>query len=190
MAKNGRPRVGPRPVLKDPIVDPVRIEISPVGSAMMELDPQVAAGLCQPFSGRARTVLLALLQGWSRTQAAAFAGVTDSAVRQWGQQDRAFSEAVEAAQSLGFARGPESELYKRAFAGEEDRGSMRALELIIKARSPEYREKVQTRLDVVHHAERMMGAMADGWRDDTLPSSNGPDQAIIEGESTPQTQSD
>ena len=154
---------------------PIATTISPEGQITISLPPEAVRGFLTPFSGRARVVLAGLLQGYSRGMAAAAAGISNETVRLWGKKDPEFARALEQAREWGFSRGPESELFRRAFAGEQDRGSMRALELIVKAGSPEYREKVQQRLDVVHHAERMMATLADGWRDDTLPSSTSPE---------------
>lgn len=129
---------------------------------------ETLADLLRPFDGRRRVFLVALLNGYSKAMAAANAGVTPRCAQLWAKRDPEFGGAVAMAQHFGFASVVEPELYRRAFAGPKDRGSMRALELILKARDPSYREKQQVELDVIHRAEEATRRLIDGWdRGDT-----------------------
>ncbi len=131
--------------------------------------------LISPFDGKRRAFLVGLLNGRSRTMAAAGAGVTVRCIQLWTRADDEFREAARTAEHLGFAGVIESELYRRALAGEKDRGSMRALELVVKSRDAAYREKAQVTLDVVQHAEEALHRVVDGWDDDspTAPAGEG-----------------
>jgi len=120
-------------------------------------------GLVAPFDGKRRAVLTALLNGSSKSMAAAGAGVTPRSVQLWEKADEAFRNAVAAAEQIGFAGVIESELYRRALAGQEDRGSMRALEMVVKSRDAAYREKSQISLEVVQRAEETHRRLVDGW---------------------------
>lgn len=120
-------------------------------------------GLLAPFSNRARHILVSLLRGYSIRMAAANVGLTDETVRLWGKKAPEFAQAVQRASNLGFSRTFERELHSRAMAGTDDRGSMRALEMVVKARAPEYREKQQVHMEVVHRAEQALGGMVQGW---------------------------
>lgn len=65
---------------------------------------------------------------------------------------------------VGFAAGPEAELYRRALAGPSDPGSMRALEMVLKSRSPAYQEKHPFEKDSIAEAGRAITALATGWQ--------------------------
>ena len=119
--------------------------------------------LLSPFDGRRRAFLTGLLNGRSRSMAAAGAGITLRSIQLWEKADPAFREASITAEQIGFAGVIESELYRRALAGQEDRGSMRALELIVKSRDAAYREKSQVTLDVVQRAEEAGLRFVEGW---------------------------
>lgn len=136
------------------------------GDFRVELPEDVLRGLLEPFSTRARMVIVSLLRGYSQRMAAATAGIDDETVRVWGKRHPEFAQAVQKAASLGFSRTFERELHQRALAGPDDRGSMRALELVTKARAPEYREKQQIAMEVTHRAEIALGGMVQGWDDD------------------------
>lgn len=161
-----RPR-GPRPLGPYPSSDSVRLPDVAVGTVLAlvpwldDVGAAEIAGTLQPFNGRARTILLALLEGRSALAAAARAGVSTAAVDGW-RRDPEFSDAFDLCYSMGSAHF-EDELVQRALAGPDDRGSMRALELVVKARNPEYRDKAQVQMGVVH----VMGGIlrdAAGWR--------------------------
>ncbi len=93
------------------------------------------------FDGRRRAFLVALLNGYSKGAAAASVGVTARAVQLWAKKDDLFAEAVRYCEDIGFTAVIETELYRRAVAGTDDRSSMRALELVLKSRRSEYRDK-------------------------------------------------
>jgi len=132
-------------------------------------------GLLEPFSTRARMVIVSLLRGYSQRMAAATAGMSDEGVRLWGKAHPEFARAVREASNLGFSRTFERELHQRALAGPDDKGSMRALELVTKARAPEYREKQQIAMEVTHRAEIAMSGLVQGWSgDDAAPDSTQP----------------
>lgn len=143
-----------------------------------ELSPDMAAappgedlaGLLRPFNGRARIVLVQLLRGHSLTMAATTAGVTATTVARWRKMDPAWNDAVETALSWGFARVYESELYDRAL-DRGDRASGRLLELVLKSRSPDYRDKSQMRHEVIHRAEQAHADIVAGWSGDNEPAS-------------------
>lgn len=119
-------------------------------------------GLLGPFNGRARQILLSLLAGHSMGMAAASAGLSKSGLDVWRQRDQAFADAITMAYDMGFAANIEAEAYDRAM-DREDRASGRLLELILKARSPDYREKSQLQLEVVRRVDQAGAAMLAGW---------------------------
>ena len=108
--------------------------------------------LVDPFEGRQRVFLAALLSGQSRSLAAASAGVTPRTAQYWATKDRGFAKAANEAAQHGFATVIEPELYRRALAGTDDRSSMKALEMIVKQRDPSYREKSQEHMDPANRA--------------------------------------
>ena len=164
MPKRGPKPLGPRPL--DPVGKPVDIPAPVVELQDRGLNVGIPAeqisGLLAPFNGRARTVIIKLLAGWSRGMAAAAAGVDSDTVRDWEKRDPEFAQATAKALNLGFAAVYESELYDRAL-DRSDRGSMRALELVVKARSPEYREKNQLQIEVLQRVEQAGSNLLAGW---------------------------
>lgn len=120
-------------------------------------------GFLEPFGGRARVILMHLLAGYSRSMAATAAGISAETLRQKCKGDPELAEAVETAQSIGFSAVYEAELYDRAL-DRADRGSMRALELVVKSRSAAYRDKVAGQLDVVHRFDQSLTSIAGGWK--------------------------
>lgn len=139
--------------------DQVVIGETPTPNVPVEL----LTGLLRPFEGSARAILVALLGGQNRRMAALSGGVTGTTMREWIQRDRAFAEAVSLAEDIGLAGTFESELYRRAMAGTEDKGSIRALEMVLKARSADYREKAQVSMEVTHRAASAGQAMIEGY---------------------------
>ena len=120
------------------------------------------SGLLDGFNGRARRVCLLLLGGASLLQAAAGAALSRGTLDNWRQGNAAFQRAVGLCLDLGSALY-EGELHSRALAGPDDRGSMRALELVVKARNPDYRDKQQIQMGVLHVFKQGLsdaGAMA------------------------------
>lgn len=125
------------------------------------------SGLLDEFSGRARRVCLLLLGGASLLQAAAGAALSRGTLDNWRQGNAAFQRAIGLCLDLGSALY-EGELHSRALAGPDDRGSMRALELVVKARNPDYRDKAQVQMGVIHVFKQALSD-AGGWRGEALP---------------------
>jgi hypothetical protein len=150
------------------------LEVSYVGEGqpwLVTVPAEAVGRLLQPFGGTRRAYLAALLNGKSKSAAAAAAGITTRCAQYWTKRDQEFARAVETAAEVGFSTVIEAELYNRALAGRADRGSMRALELVVKSRAPAYRERSQAQLDVVRHAQEALQRLAQGWdqADDEVP---------------------
>lgn len=119
---------------------PLRIEYQGTNDSwVVDVDPALIAKLLEPWESWQRTFLVGLLNGLSKTKAAARAGITVRTTQLWQKKDRAFAEAVANCEAIGIGTVLEPELYRRALAGKSDAGSMRALELVLKSRCPEYR---------------------------------------------------
>ena len=133
------------------------------GAFQVLIPGEAITGLLRPFNTRARSVLVSLLRGYSLGMAAAAAGISTDSVALWGRNEPSFAHAVVQARDLGFRRTQEPELYRRAMAGEGDRGSMRALELIVKARDSAYREKSQIAMEITHKAGESLTRLVGGY---------------------------
>lgn len=72
---------------------------------------------------------------------------------------------IEIAEGMGTAHY-ETELYRRAMAGAADRGSVRALEIVLKARDPQYRDRLQVQHSAMLEGERAVSRLTSGWADD------------------------
>jgi hypothetical protein len=160
-------QLGPYPI--DGLTpEPIPLDILPARvtdqTTGLTLDMSEVRGVLTPFNGRARTFLLALLRGASRTRASMAAGVDIDTVRAWEKREEEFRKASSRCANLGFASVFEAELESRAMAGPDDRGSMRALELVVKARGPEYREKSQLAIDVQVRAQEATHSLGGGWQ--------------------------
>lgn len=131
----------------------------------VEVPVEYLAETLLPFDGRRRAFLVALLNGYSKGAAAASGGLSTRAVQLWAKKDADFAEAVRTCQGIGFAAVIESELYRRALAGTADNGSARALEVVLKSRRPEYREKHHYEVEVLAEAKQAIAAMVAGWRE-------------------------
>lgn len=137
-------------------------------------------GRLAPFNNRARILLVHLLRGWSRGMAAAQAGIAEQTLENWEKRQPTFREATVWASQTGFRRTFEPELYRRAMAGDADRGSMRALELVTKARDSAYRDKSQLQMEVVHRAGESLGRLVGGWDVIEAPATApNPDAPIV-----------
>ena len=141
---------------------PVVMGVSPQGFVSLDLDVETVTGLLQPFSGRARKAIEGLLNGMTFGMAYVNAGYTNESFRLARMRDPEFAAAVEKAADMGFRRVYERELYDRAL-DRNDRASGRLLELILKARSADYREKAQLQMSVIHAAADAFGS-AGGWK--------------------------
>lgn len=163
----GRFSHGPLPVVGEDIpgVDPAAVQRS--CPWMFPEDCEEIGGLIGRFNGRARRVLFALLEGKSLAQASAIAVIGRDTLDNWRRNVQEFGYAVTLCHDLGSALY-EGELHSRALAGPDDRGSMRALELVVKARNPDYRDKAQVQMGVIHVFKQALSD-AGGWRGEALP---------------------
>lgn len=130
-------------------------------------------GLLSACEGRAgvagRLIGMALMRGLPRRMACLKAGISRSSMDSWAKSDRELAELWRVCEDIGLSQTLEAELYSRAMAGPEDRGSARLLEIALKARMPEYNEKRTAMLDVVEKAAEAQASIAAGWQHRTLP---------------------
>lgn len=130
-------------------------------------DAQLIVGLLDGLRERAGEsgyrIGLALAAGQSRGMAALAGGLTRQGLAAWCKRDRSVAMLLDSCEQLGFSTVLESELYRRALNGESDRGSMRALELVVKARDATYRDKAQVQMEVVHRAQEAVAGAFGGW---------------------------
>ncbi len=159
-------RVG---VISEPLTlttGPSDIEITPVSwktpnglkRGLLRLARIHAAKLDNIGTQRLERCAAALLAGQSWAIAAASIGLSSRDLRKLRNSDRELGEWLETCEDLGFSNVIESELYSRAMGGPDDRGSIRALELLIKSRRQEYREKVAGEITVAHRVDAAFGA--------------------------------
>lgn len=157
-----------------PRLDAVSQSLSPsdeqtltAGGFDVAMDAGQVAGLlatCRSRAGEAyASIALRLLLGYSRTMAVVGSGVPIRTMNDHCMRDQQLSAALSECENIGFSRH-EAELYRRAHAGAEDRGSGRMLEMILKARGPQYREKYQVEHQHILAAEQATGAALAGWR--------------------------
>ena len=162
------------PVRSTPLPTPGAVRLGKAAPSGSELQREWIAGLLLPFSGRARAYLERLIEGLSGTLAAVRSGVSLATIDLWAQDDPEFAAAIGCCRLIGTAEGLEAELLSRAFAGEWDRHSMRALEVAIKAHVPQYREQSSVAGSLTVSFQQSMAAAVGGWR-----------QRVIEGVATP-----
>lgn len=86
--------------------------------------------------------------------------------------DPALREAYEVAESMAIAP-LEDELRSRALAGADDRGSMRALEIALKAADPRYRDAASLQLTVVGAASRAEADVQNRWQPAEIAAPSG-----------------
>lgn len=169
-AKIGRPPLGPladneTPVLISSEITTLAKNLSlDAGDFTVLTNAEEIRGLLGPFNARARHVLVSLLRGYSKRMAATMVGVDVDTLTRWGKSVPEFAQAMSKASDWGFSRTFERELYSRALAGPDDKGSMRALELVTKSRAAEYREKAQVQMEVIHRAQEAMSGAFGGWK--------------------------
>ena len=96
---------------------------------------------------------LNLSRGYPRQLAVVGSGWSVVQLTRACKADPDLDAALLAIEEAGFASGPLAELYRRAMAGSDDRGSLRALEIIVKARMPEYGEKFAHEHRLIRDAE-------------------------------------
>ena len=135
-------------------------------SPIQEMERGLLSALENHAGEQGRILGVALLSGKSLRIAATMAGFSPETIRQWLQKYPDVRYAVLTAEAIG-ASVFERELERRALAGSDDRGSVRALELVVKARMPEYRDKTQVQMDVVHKAESAVLDIVGDWRTST-----------------------
>lgn len=150
------------------VADALQLDIG--NGASISIPAEAVLELFQPFNGRARHVLASLLSGYSRKMAASRIGIDNETLQNWAKRVPAFAKALQQAEDWGFARIWESELYKRALAGPQDRHSGRLLELVVKARDAAYRDKSQLHMEITHVAQQAMHNAFGGWDADDLPA--------------------
>lgn len=155
----------------DPKFIPEVIYSGPSDPITVKVPAETIRGILSSFEGPPRAVLVGLFQGVSKGMAAARAGVSPSTLLQWERRDPAYAKAVSDALALGFAGVLESELYRRAMAGVDDRGSMRALELVVKARDSTYRDKAGLEVTLIHRAQEAEAALSSGWESEADPTT-------------------
>ena len=166
----GRPELGPLddsrtpPLLRRDVAE-LQTNLA-VGDGTFTVMPpsEQLWGLLAPFNTRARHIIVSLLRGYSHGMAATAAGVAENTMQRWMKAHPEFREAVGTASQMGFRRTFEPELYRRAMAGREDRGSMRALELVTKARDSAYRDKSQVQHEIITRAQESTAALTGGWQ--------------------------
>lgn len=134
------------------------------GEFRITVPSDVLVGLLAPFNTRARVILIHLLKGYSRGMSCVAAGVSEGALEAWEKKHPEFREATVSAYQMGFRRTFEPELYRRAMAGPDDRGSMRALELVTKARDSAYRDRSQIQHEIITRAQEATGSLTGGWQ--------------------------
>lgn len=122
-----------------------------------ELSADEKVGLIRRLGARAgvpgQKIGLNLLRGFPRQLALVGSGISIVQLNRMCKADPEFAADILACEESGFASGPLYELYRRAMAGAEDRGSLRALEIIVKARMPEYGEKFAHEHRLIRDAE-------------------------------------
>lgn len=138
------------------------------------IDVETMTGLLRLAESRARdsgrAIAAALLAGKPWRWAAMEGGVHPATLDKWTRADPELRQCLSLCEQMGFARTIESELYSVAL-DRSHRGQIRALELVAKARAPEYRDKHQVEMTVRHTAEQAQAAVTDGWHADNAPSS-------------------
>lgn len=92
------------------------------------------------YGTRAAALVASLLAGATFRSACVHAGVSVGTVQQHREKDPVFHELCAAAWDAGFQL-LEDELVQRALNGADDKGSIRALELALKSRDPNYRDQ-------------------------------------------------
>jgi transposase len=127
------------------------------------VDPEALIGLLGPFDGRARRVLLLLLQGYSMGMAAASVGRSIQTLQTWARDDPEYAVAQRTARDWGFRRTAERELQRRAMAGPDDKASGRLLELWLKREDSAYREKSQVAMEITHKAGESLTRLVGGY---------------------------
>lgn len=122
-------------------------------------------GVLAGLDGPARTFVLSVLNGQSMEAAAARTGRTVQGFYDRAKKDPAFKRTMELARQIGTRLIYEAELEDIAL-DRSHRGQMRALELLLKARLPEYREKQQVEMTHVMRAIEAGRTLIEGYSPD------------------------
>lgn len=113
---------------------------------------------------RAAAAVYSLTNGCTYRSACVRAGLKQPTFEKLRQTDPAFNDIVTAAWDAGFVL-LEDELVMRALAGSDDRGSIRALELALKSRDPNYRDQrtvdVTLRAAAANARQRVIASRGD-----------------------------
>lgn len=128
-----------------------------------EAGESVVIGLLAPFGVRARIYLRSIAAGLPARQARKLANLDEQTVSDWRRTDDLFAMAEQECQGMGTGRF-ESELYRRALAGADDRGSIRALEIVMKQRDPSYRDKGNTQIAIMVQQREQRERRYAGWQ--------------------------
>ena len=135
----------------------------------IEVDARYVAGLLSKCRNRAggesyAVVARGLLRGLSRSMAVAGSGISYRTLNDQCLRDPEIADVLKECEQVGFSLIHEREMYRRAHAGAEDRGSVRMLEVIAKARDPQYREKYQVEHEHIVRAEERTARVLGGWQ--------------------------
>lgn len=126
-------------------------------------------GLIEAVGARAgasaQRVGIRLAQGWPRSMAVIGSGLSQPQLRDLCRRDDRVSGLLQELEEAGFAMRWEGELYRRAMAGKDDRGSMRALEILLKQRDPSYHDKYSVEHHLRVEADKSMRLGGGGWQD-------------------------
>lgn len=124
-------------------------------------------GLLRDVQSRAGSegvaIARALIGGQPPYMAALNGGISHTELQRRRKADPELSEAYSTAENIGIACTIEAELHRRAMAGPEDRGSMRALELALKSRRADYRDRQQVETTHIIRASEAADAYAGDW---------------------------
>ena len=159
------------------IAQPIPDVIDPL-ERLSARDPAVKAritGLLQTMQSRAgqkySRMAANLIGGFSFEGAAVLAGLSARNAETYRRKYPDIAELLAECEQLGFQLY-ETELMRRALAGSGDRNSARLLEIVLKARRAEYRDRQQVSIDVMHRAESHHSAIVAGWDANTPTDSN------------------
>ena len=146
---------------------PAAYDLAPYSIGRNTLQADLLIGLLREVETRAgeggKRIAQALAAGQSRSMASLAGGISDKQLIMWCRADRELASLLDSCEQMGVSGVFESELYRRALGGEDDRGSIRALELVLKARRPEYRERSQVQMEIVTRAQESRAQIVSGW---------------------------
>lgn len=153
-------------------IQPAKLAIEDVALGLLYPEPPRMSedekiGLIDRLGSRTgisvQKVAIRLVQGWSRSMAVVGSGITNPQLTHLCKNDPESAAILQQLEDVGFATRWEGELYSRAAAGKDDRGSMRALEMLLKARSPIFQEKFAVQHSLMTAAEGARRQATVGW---------------------------